>query len=40
MSATGSYSQLADKGVDPRLSGLAAWQNQAENARRAGLGRL
>jgi TonB-dependent receptor len=30
LSATGSYSQLADKGVDPRLSGLAAWQNQAE----------
>jgi TonB-dependent receptor len=30
VSATGSYSQLADKGVDPRLSGLAAWQNQAE----------
>jgi TonB-dependent receptor len=29
MSATGSYSQLADKGVDPRLSGLAAWQNEA-----------
>jgi TonB-dependent receptor len=29
LSATGSYSQLADKGIDPRLSGLAAWQNQS-----------
>ncbi len=29
LSATGSYSQLADKGVDPRISGLAAWQNDA-----------
>jgi TonB-dependent receptor len=27
LSATGSYSQLADKGIDPRLSGLVAWQN-------------
>nr|WP_295110734.1 TonB-dependent receptor [uncultured Caulobacter sp.] len=31
VSATGSYSQLADKGIDPRLSGLAAWQSKDGN---------